>query len=204
MSLQKAWYQFLGRVWVPPRLRHLEEPMILHISDTPAPFFHALPTLIRQVNPTWIIHTGDLVDDVKLELNPRHMSHYIGKVRRLIRILEASEAEAVFLCLGNHDSVKALGELPSRIRILLPGQVLKLGTMHIGAAHYASEALVEGADLCVFGHNLKQRTDLSASPQLLNGLEAVYIIQSLSGEIHSLPYPHGTNDQRLGRGKIGL
>jgi len=189
---------------VPPELRHLQEPVILHISDTPAPFFHALPSLIRQVNPTWIIHTGDLVDDIKLGLNPRHMSYYISKVRRLIHILEASEAETVFLCLGNHDSVAALGDISSRIRIVYPEERLRLGTMSIGASHYSKEALAVGGDICVFGHDLERRTDLSGDPQLLNGLEAIYIIQPLSGVIHSLPYPHGTDDQRLGRGKVGL
>lgn len=204
MSLIKAWYHLRGRVWVPPELRHLQEPVILHISDTPAHFYHALTALVRQVRPTWIIHTGDLVDDVKLGLNRRHLNHYTGKVRRLLRILEASRAEAVYLSLGNHDSEAALGVLSPRIRVLPPGHLLKLDSVEIGVAHYAPEAVAAGGDICVFGHNLEQRTDLAGSPQLLNGLEAIYIIRPTSGLVHCLPYPHGTDDQRVGRGKIGL
>lgn len=204
VKIIEAWYHFWGRVWVPPALRHLPEPVILHLSDTPTSFFNALPALIRQVNPTWIIHTGDLVDDIKLGLNPRHMNHYAAKVQKLIRILELSEAEVVFLCLGNHDDLKALGEFSHRIRILSAGQQLTLGTLTLGVSHYAEEALAAGGEICLFGHSLARNTDLSGNPRLLNGLEAIHLIRPLSGQVHCLRYPSGTDDQRLGRGKVGL
>lgn len=204
MNRLSAWHRFWGKVWVPPELRHLPEPIILHISDTPSPFFDALPSLIRQVNPTWIIHTGDMVDDIKLGLNPRYMNTYTSRVRRLIRILEASEAEIIFLCIGNHDDLKEIGELSPRMRIIYEGQRLALGPMTLGVSHYAQAALEAGGDVCVFGHSLDSRTDLSGIPRLLNGLEAIHIIRPLSGKIHCLPYPAGTDDQRLGRRKIGL
>lgn len=204
MDIMSAWYEFWGRVWVPHALRHLKEPVILHLSDTPAPFFDALPGLIRDLKPTWIIHTGDLVDDVKLGLNPGHRSEYTSKVRRLIQILESSGADAVFMCLGNHDDIDAIGEVTHRIRIFSSGHQLTLGLMTLGVAHYAQDALAVGGDICVFGHNLDQRTDLSGSPRMLNGLESIHVILPLSGQVFMLPYPHGTNEKRLGMGKIGL
>lgn len=204
MGIHSAWYRFWGRVWVPMELRHLHEPVILHLSDTPAPFFSAIPALIRQVNPTWIIHTGDLVDDIKLGLNPGHLGYYTRQVRRLVRMLEVSEAQSVFLCMGNHDDSEVLGEISPRIQVIASGQQLSLGGLTIGAAHYADDALAAGGGICVFGHNLEKRSDLSGSPRLLNGLEAIHIILPLSGRIYRLPYPAGTDDQRLGRGKIGL
>jgi hypothetical protein len=39
--------------------------MILHISDTPSTMFPYLRRAIRRLRPAWVVHTGDLVDDIK-------------------------------------------------------------------------------------------------------------------------------------------
>ena len=44
--------------------------MILHISDTPSTMFPYLRRAIRRLRPAWVVHTGDLVDDIKLENRP--------------------------------------------------------------------------------------------------------------------------------------
>lgn len=204
MNRMTAWYKFWGRVWVPTSLRHLDEPVILHLSDTPAPFFSALPGLIHNLNPTWIIHTGDMVDDVKLGLNPAHLNHYSLQVRRLIKILEASDAQEIFLCMGNHDDSQTVQAFSHRSRVIPCAERLMLGGMSVGASHYASEALAAGGEICLFGHNMDVMTDLSGTPRTLNGLEAIHFIMPRSGRIVRIPYPSGTDDQRLGRGKVGL
>ncbi len=204
MNRMTAWYKFWGRVWVPTALRHLDEPVILHLSDTPAPFFSALPGLIRHLNPTWIIHTGDMVDDVKLGLNPAHLRHYAAQVQRLVHLLEASEAREVFLCMGNHDDFQTVQKASRRSVVIPCSERLVLGEMAVGASHYASKALAAGGDICLFGHNMDVRTDLTGAPRMLNGLEAIHFIMPRSGRIVRIPYPSGTDDQRLGRGKVGL
>lgn len=204
MNRMTAWYKFWGRVWVPTALRHLDEPVILHLSDTPAPFFSALPGLIRNLNPTWVIHTGDLVDDVKLGLNPAHLSHYSAKVNRLVQLLETSDVQGIYLCMGNHDDSQTLRAICQRSQVISCSERLLLGGMSLGASHYASEALAVGGDVCLFGHNMDVKTDLTGTPQVLNGLEAIHFIMPRSGRIVRIPYPTGTDDQRLGRGKVGL
>lgn len=204
MAIKGAWYKFWGRVWVPPELRNLQEPVILHLSDTPAPFFSALPGLIRQLKPSWIIHTGDLVDDIKLGLNPGYLDHYRNQVSRLIRIFEDSQAVQISLCLGNHDDMKTVTGLVKRCQVICGGARIKCETMVLGISHYGEEALSLGGDICLFGHSLEHRTDLTGPSRLLNGLEYIYIILPVSGKVYQLPYPTGTDDQRLGRGKLGL
>ncbi len=204
MSVLKIVYGLFGHIWVPQELRNLKETVILHLSDTPSSFLWALPGLLRQVNPTWIIHTGDLVDNVKLELKPNHLAHYTVKVQQLIHILESSEAQGVFLCIGNHDDLKAVSEGSTRTTVIPDFEQLKLGSAIFGVSHYAKDALAAGGDFCLFGHNFDRKTDLTGAPLMLNGLEAIYIILPESGRVFSLKYPTGTDDQRLGRGKVGL
>lgn len=204
MRLQKIIYGLAGRVWIPPVLRFSQEPVLLHLADTPSTFFPALGRLLDQLKPRWIVHTGDLVDDVKLGMNPAYLSDYAGRVRGLIRTLEASAAEEIWLCLGNHDDGGTIRGFADRCRLVETSALLELEGLRVGVAHYGADALATGAELCLFGHSLELRTDLQAMPRRLNGLEGIHVITPRSGAVTQLAYPTGTDDRRLGRKKIGM
>ena len=57
----------LGRVHLPEELKQTDEIILLHISDTPESIYPYLFKLIDNLAPDLIIHTGDLVDNFKLE-----------------------------------------------------------------------------------------------------------------------------------------
>lgn len=197
-------YGLAGRVWIPRELEEPGEPLLLHLSDTPAACYPALPRLLRQLKPRWIVHTGDLVDDVKLGMYPNRLPQYVPQVRRLIRMLEASEAETIWLCLGNHDDADAVRGCRDRSILVTDAELLHLEGLNVGIGHYGEAALAVGGDICLFGHSLDLKTDGQTAPKRLNGLEGIYVIGARSGRIVRLSYPAGTDDQRLGRGKMGL
>lgn len=204
MDIWRVIYRLMGGVWIPPDLVHRNEPCILHLTDTPAPFLSALPGLLRRLRPECVIHTGDLVDDIKLGLNPAYLNHYRVRIQPLLRALEGAGAQHIYLCMGNHDDPDTVSALAPWASVGRGPWRITFGVTELGIGHYASEALAAGGDYCLYGHNLDQPTDLSAKPIMLNGLEAIHVILPQSGRLYQLPYPAGTNDQRLRRGKVGL
>lgn len=75
---------------------------LLHISDTPSGIYGYLSRLLKRVNPSVVVHTGDLADDIKLELYPGEREHYRATVKKLLNILQAPHRKVV-LSLGNQD-----------------------------------------------------------------------------------------------------
>ncbi|OFB68367.1 hypothetical protein JS77_10195 [Synergistes jonesii] len=55
--------------------------MVLHISDTPQTMYHYLRRALRRLKPAWIVHTGDFVDNVKLEKRPGLIDLYRKKYK---------------------------------------------------------------------------------------------------------------------------
>jgi hypothetical protein len=50
-------------------LNDVKGPVLLHISDTPSEIYPFIFKIIDVLKPKYIIHTGDLADNVKLEIN---------------------------------------------------------------------------------------------------------------------------------------
>lgn len=59
--------------------------MVLHISDTPQTMYHYLRRALRRLKPAWIVHTGDFVDNVKLEKRPGLIDLYRKKIKDFLR-----------------------------------------------------------------------------------------------------------------------
>jgi hypothetical protein len=50
--------------------------MMLHVSDTPFAFYRCLERIIDILLPPCILHTGDFVDEIKLEQTKRDLGLY--------------------------------------------------------------------------------------------------------------------------------
>lgn len=202
VRLKNFMLRSLGRIPVPATLIGDPRPKLLFLSDTPSTLYGALPSLFEKVKPEIIIHGGDLADNFKLEKSPGLIDLYETKVKKLVRILEESGADEVILVLGNHDDEEVLRRLAAApiFRIVESDRFTWHG---IGVAVEHKPFDVGDTDLAFFGHNLERRTNTGGPNKQLNGIEAIYIIDS-EGGITALRYPPGTNDERLRRRKGGI
>ena len=114
INLKKLYCYFSGQVYIDPQLKRIKGKTLLHITDTPKSIFPALSRLIRELNPNYIVHTGDLVDNIKLGLLPGSIYRYTRDVAPLIDLLEASPAEKIFIAIGNHDNLKVVQDIAKR------------------------------------------------------------------------------------------
>lgn len=196
-SLLTGLYHICGQIYLPPEILTCEN-LILHISDTPAPIYWGITKLVKKLKPNIIIHTGDLVDDIKLELYPGQIDRYIRGANALIKDISPYVRDSIYIVPGNHDNIDSL-KLNEKVRIISETNYIELNGMKFGAAH-KFEDLPDGCDFYLYGHD-KTTVD---SGCYLNGIININIIDMNKIEVTKLLYPIGTDDYRLKKSRIGI
>lgn len=194
----------IGRVPANLHENEISGKKLLHISDTPFTIFGELSRIIAILKPDYIVHTGDLVDNIKLELYPNSLPRYKKDVKQLLNIMEKSSAREVYIVLGNHDDEETIRNLSSRSYIIKGSEIVDIEGLEFAIAHDPAEILSNPAKLNLFGHNLTQKSGLSEGRLYLNGISSINLIELDDMHYYSYPYPAGTDNYRLRKGKIGL
>ncbi len=203
-SVKEKWKYITGGIYVPKALLEAKGELLVHISDTPLMSYDAIRTLLETLNPRWIIHTGDLVDNVKLELSYSKIDLYKRHIVRLTRMLEKTNSE-VYISLGNHDHYDTLMALNPPFHICKKAELITIGDFNIAYSHYIELLKPFDADIYLFGHNKYQKTEVNVNGKLyLNGLEQITVMDITNRQYFFLKYPIGTDDSRLLRMRIGI
>lgn len=180
--------------------------MILHISDTPSTMFPYLRRAIQRLRPTWIVHTGDLVDDIKLEFRPGLIDLYRKKLRVLLEVLNEETCGAILLT-GNHDHLPTLLEMTENSSIQVwskPGRFY-IGSFRFKAGHTYEDVIDDAGEYNLFGHSLEHLTSIDSCGRFfLNGLEEMHLIHMETGDVIPIKYPPGADDARLERKRVSL
>lgn len=180
--------------------------MVLHLSDTPYTIYPYLRRALRRLNPAWVVHTGDFVDNIKLEKRPGMLDLYQKRVKDFLSIF-ADEDYGAILVAGNHDHVPTLLDEPRSPSVQVwtgPGR-FSLGQFSFRAGHTYEDVNGEPAQYNLYGHNLEHASGCMGDGKMyLNGLQAMYLIHIRTGEVTAIPYPPGTDNARLQRKKISL
>lgn len=210
MNYEHIWdviYRLSGRVRVSKSLINRNEEILLHISDTPYSIFSALDSLIMTLKPEYIVHTGDLVDNIKLELYPKSLPRYKLYLKNLMKIMQKPFVKGIYISLGNHDDIEAISEykkIDNRITVGIEPNCIKLGDKTIHYAHYLEALDDKPNSYGLYGHDLSVKDEVSENSIYLNGIKTINIVMLKSGTIYKLQYPIGTDDARLKKGRIGF
>jgi predicted phosphodiesterase len=168
--------------------REAEEEALLHISDTPESTYPFITTVIRELQPEYIVHTGDLVDNIKLERKPELKPLYEGGLRKLARILNGSGAK-LYIIPGNEDDEGLLKEFFGE-SVLKPGSVVEIKGIKLALGHRPEDVIKKEADFRLYGHNFR------TIPKGLNGLKSINVVFLPSGRVVRIGYPTGTDTYR--------
>lgn len=191
-----SFHRFLdwarGTPPLPATLLAAPGPRLLHVSDTPAVIYPALFALIARLQPEVLVHTGDLVDQLKLEQRSFLLPLYEEQAGRFIARLEELPIGHIYLVPGNHDDPTVLARYSHRSRIVPGGSVLAFSSFRVGLAH-GPERVPAGADFLLYGHSPEEPPVKRGRP--LSGLAAMHVLLS-TGQVYSLPYPPGTDAAR--------
>lgn len=195
--IKASIYDFIGKIYVPNSF-DLKAPYLLHISDTPSCIFGALDHLIKKVQPKIIVHTGDLVDNLKLEIYPSKIEGYRHYLKRLIRILEGGERQ-VYYAIGNHDNADILRKYTVKGHIIETYESISTQELSFGMTHDIANVPKDTTlpRMIFFGHNLEMSSNYNSDPKYFNGIEKIALINMITGEIYTFDYPIGTKESRL-------
>lgn len=176
-------------------LNELKGPILLHISDTPVGIYSYIFKLIDILNPEFIIHTGDMVDNIKLEYYRNKIGRYHCEVAKLIEGLEKHEQSQIYYILGNHDDYETVNKLTKKGIVLQDG-ILTINDCKIAVSHYYKEFSYK-VDFNLYGHCFEPIHYKNDETVGLNGVLNINIIDLSTKEIFHLDYPIGTNRLRL-------
>lgn len=203
-NFKRNLYFVFGKIYIPEKLKNYNGKILIHISDTPEIFYHNLKCLLNTLKPAYVIHTGDLVDNVKLEIYPIRIQDYYRGVSKLIDILENSTAKEIFIALGNHDDIDVVREISNKSTIISKSQILYIENRKIYVSHFPNEIMRQPSDINLFGHDLTLNSKVEDGKIYLNGISSINIIALENMEVFTLMYPLGINSERLCRRKIGI
>lgn len=210
MRLGRAWDRLLGRASLEEARLFAAEggPILLHLSDTPSQIYPELRRVIAAVRPTYIVHTGDLVDNLKLERRPSLARRYDHELKQLRAIADGSGAGRVIFVLGNHDSPESPKLMPGSVELRPEGGHETLEGREIYFSHYPPEAgrLAEmpSGGYWLYGHDASEPSRRESGRTALNGLEAMHVINLSSGRYITVAYPSGTERARTMPARIGI
>lgn len=178
---------FKNRYKLPAEFHESEELKIMHISDTPESIYSHIYKMLNYSQPDLIIHTGDLVDNLKLEDQKEElMPAYRKKSADFISNLEKLTAARIIYIPGNHDDLEVLAENINRSEIFAEGSVLELDGIKIGLAHYP-ENLPADVDINLFGHNKVENG--AGEAKFLNGILNINYLLLPSKNDYKVSYP---------------
>jgi len=184
-------------------LKNIKRPILLHISDTPVGIYNYIFRIINILKPEYIIHTGDMADDIKLGIYKDKIEHYRRGVKRLIECLEKNEYSKVYYALGNHDDYETVSQLTRR-GIILNDEFVSIEGCSFTVCHYYKE-YSHKADFNLYGHSFDPVNYKENDTVGLNGLLHINIIDLSSKEVFYLEYPTDTNRlRRMELKRIGL
>ncbi|MDY0234823.1 MAG: metallophosphoesterase [Gudongella sp.] len=203
-KFNKLFDSLRGRIDINNSLVLNKNPLLLHISDTPSQFYPELKRIIKLINPQYIIHTGDLADNIKCEFKPSLLTKYKHEVKKLLKILNSSNTENIYLTLGNHDDYDFINKNKGRMKLYENVGEISINSLKLLFSHYPDYIKTTPADIYLFGHDIVPQSVFSDLYISLNGVNSINIINLETLEITCLNYPLGTNEARLNKNKIGI
>lgn len=208
VNLKNTWIELLSLFNYPciPKdmLDSIKGPIILHISDTPVDIYGYIYRIIDILKPQYIIHTGDMADNIKLEIYKNRIDSYFSGVKKLIERLEKNDFAKIYYALGNHDDLETVSNLTKKGTILDDG-ILTIGGYNLLVNHYYKEAPYSNIDFHLYGHSFEPGHFNENGTIGLNGLLNINIIDLSDKRVFHLEYPTSTNTSRgMKLKRIGL
>jgi len=207
MDLRSLVCKILDLSFIPEEIKELHGRVALHISDTPSTFYNTLDRLVKTLDPPWIFHTGDLVDQVKIGMHRRDKDLYSIKLRRLRSILEYgshNQERKIFITLGNHDIEDTARKIFRKSHIFNRTAMVEIEGLQFNMSHYFSLLPGGQGTYNLYGHNTFIPSEDTKKGIFLNGLLKMNLITIPEGEIYKIDYPRYVNDHRTLRHKTGL
>lgn len=185
-------------------LNDIKGPLILHISDTPEDIYGYIFRIVDILKPKYIIHTGDMADNIKLENYKNRVEQYSQAVKKLVERLEENKFSKIYYAMGNHDDYETVSRLSKRGVVFKEG-VITIDDCNIAVGHYYKEYSQDDVSFNLYGHSFIPGHHEKNGMVGLNGLLNINIIDLYDKRVFHLIYPVNTNvSRRMELNRIGI
>ena len=188
-------YSFANRPYITQSLSSSRKPLLIHISDTPGFVYPFIYRLVEKLEPEILVHTGDMIDDLKLEIRPALVKEYAPKLEKIIRRLEKLPVKQIYMIPGNHDNMEVMKKLSERSEILPEKSRIEAEGISFFLSHEYFN-MKTGSDFYLFGHSLPAMGRINERSVRLNGIPYINIISLSTKNTYTLKYPPGTDSAR--------
>ncbi len=134
---------------------------VLHIGDTNSADYPYYKSMIENINPDVIIHTGDLSDELKAGRIESVRSYWKRAAKDILLMMEQSGARVIVVA-GNNDLADEVKTLAPNVEIVPRNSVLQLHGKRVCVCHevWKIDPTIE-ADVYLYGHGLTGETRMA-------------------------------------------
>lgn len=204
LKLNKLIDIIRGRIHIDNSVTLNNSPLLLHISDTPSQFYPELSRIIKLLDPKYIIHTGDLADNIKTEFSPSLSTKYQYEAKKILLMLNSSGVENIYISLGNHDDYNFVDKNKGKLQIYDKVGEVNINNTKFAFSHYSDYLKQIDADVYLFGHNIEPKTSFSDLGIYLNGINSINVINLDTLLVKCIKYPFGTDSARMNQTGIRI
>ncbi len=146
----KRIFDLFRPVRLPEQVKNRKGRILLHIGDVPAWGYPYIKRLIKKVKPEILVHTGDMVDNLKVGRLEEDVPAYKRAVPRLIRFME-KWAEKVYIVPGNNDLMEFIQDVSEKSIIVPANTVVDIEGVSCLLCHWVAK--IDGeAEFYLYGH----------------------------------------------------
>lgn len=140
-------------VYVPKELSNSRSLKLLHIGDTSSYTYPYYQMLAAKIKPDVIIHTGDMVDEVKAGRMAGTEEEYETGLKKIADILKNSGAKQIYIVPGNNDLPELVEKHAPFADVLKPDTQVTIGGVTCTLAHAWYEISTK-SQWYFYGHGL--------------------------------------------------
>jgi len=126
--MNKRIASYFRRTQLPAEVKFRKDrkgKILLHIGDVPWNSYPYIMKMIRQIKPDILVHTGDMVDNLKVGRKPEDIPDYKKQAPKLIACME-KYADEVYIVPGNNDLEDFLAETVTKAKIIKANTVVNI------------------------------------------------------------------------------
>ncbi len=191
-ALDAARFAAVEPVPIPPGFRP-NGRYLLHIGDTFSGKYAYFRALMQLVRPEILVHTGDMVDEVKVGRIPGTRYEYLYKLRFLLQDMAACGAEKIYVTAGNNDLPEEICRLCPTLTLLPENTVIQAGSFTFRIGHDGARFPAD-TDFTLYGHSERHETwspekNRPGAPCRCNALWGSFAIDLDTGALSYFPNP---------------
>ena len=190
-EIQTNIFEYID-VELPQSINEINGQKLLHIGDTESCQFPYYKKIIEMVRPNIILHTGDMVDELKVGRISGLEKEYFSKLKILADIMISSGARLIIVP-GNNDISEYITQLFPNAEIFNENSVVNIDGVECRIGHQSTNMTFD-KEWNFYGHTIRKgewdyEMNKSGNKRLFNARKDSYVCSIKEGIFDVIKLP---------------